>query len=139
MLKTFKILAFKSDCTMSLVKLMKLKKNREGTFKHGVKCVCYVLGTAGELDSAKGIELIECKRIVDLDCRECLINHKLETCFEEKFNKEEESDQRLLIPNKKNDRKVFVEKYEELLRALPIENESNHTERSTDEEKTIRT
>ena len=49
--------------------------------------------------------------------------------FEEEFNTEQEIEERLLNPNKRNHRKVFVERCVELLNSTPIENEVDCVER----------
>ena len=65
MLKMLKSLLLKCDHAMRLVNLIKLKKNRNGTFEHGEKCTDYVLGHIGALDIAEVFELTECNETVD--------------------------------------------------------------------------
>ena len=56
-------------------------------------------------------------------------------CFEEDFNKEQEIEQRLLNPNKITHGKEFVEIFEELLNAMPIECDSGCIDRHKDRAK----
>ena len=67
-----------------------------------------------------GIELIECNEIIDSDHRGWLTDVNLEACFEEKFNRAKEMESRTLNPTKRNHRKLFAEKYEELLGKKPM-------------------
>ena len=67
--------------------------------------------------------------------RGCLIDLDLEVCFDEEFNQENDRKKRLLSPNRISHRKVFVNVCEELLSMLPIKNELNYVEMSTDRSK----
>ena len=81
-----------------------------------------MLVSVGMFEIVEVIELIECNEIVDSGNRGYLIDLNLEAYFDKDFNQENEREQRLLNPNKRCHRKVFVDVCEELLNRLPIEN-----------------
>ena len=91
-----------------------------------------MLGTEGVMNVVDGIEVIEWNEIVDSDRRGCLTDINLEACFEEKFNRATEMESTTLNPNKRNHRKLFVEKCEEFLDKTPIEAELNEVEMNAD-------
>ena len=108
------------------------EKNREATHEHGSKCIDFVLGTERVMNILYGIELIECNKIVDSDHRGYLFDFNLEEYFDEKITKKSEMEIRTLNPNKRNHRKLFVEKCEESLDAAPIEAELDEIEINVD-------
>ena len=93
---------------MCLVKFMKLKKNRDGTFEYGKKCVDIVLASEGILETVEGIKLIEYNEIVNPDYRGYFIALHLEEYFDEDFNKENKREQMLLNTIKRSHRKCLV-------------------------------
>ena len=66
------------------------KKNRDGTFENGSKCIDIVLASEGMLEIVEGKKLIEWNKIIDYDHRDFLKDINLKEYFDEEFNQENE-------------------------------------------------
>ena len=78
--KICKKLWLKQDC---MIRLKKDKNDRDSTFEYGNKCIDLCLTTNGMLEIMDGMEMLDCKEIIELDHIGCLIDLNLGNDFSE--------------------------------------------------------